>query len=78
MGLVKSSNKLKDCDCDICENHEYDLKNRMNLSELIYFINYNRGNITFLDGRRSCITKYNYCPWCGKKIDWNKIKNLIK
>ena len=27
-----------------------------------------------LDGRRGHTHTFNYCPFCGKKIDWNKIK----
>lgn len=35
--------------------------------------------IDFIDSRKSgCITKYNYCPYCGLVIDWIGIKGLFK
>lgn len=33
----------------------------------------------YLDWRRSTnITRFVYCPYCGKKIDWKGMKNSIK
>ena len=30
----------------------------------------------YADGRKGHnLTKFNYCPYCGKKIDWKKIKS---
>ncbi len=31
-----------------------------------------------LDGRRGCATLFCYCPWCGEKINWKKIKDECK
>ena len=30
----------------------------------------------YADGRKGHnLTKFNYCPYCGKRIDWKKIKS---
>lgn len=63
------------CNCSICENHEYDSPNRMTFDETMKYI---RGDLGFLNGRKSYLTFYNYCPFCGKKIDWKIIKTLAK
>lgn len=63
------------CECSICENHEYDMKNRMTLKEMIEFIGDRK---EMLDSRHSFLTFYNYCPFCGKKINWKDIKNKLK
>lgn len=65
---------MKNCNCIIVENHEYGGDNSMNFLDLKEFI---KGDLKFLDGRRCLLTMYNYCPYCGKKIDWKKIKKLI-
>lgn len=31
-----------------------------------------------LDGRRGYLSAYTYCPFCGEKINWNKIKDSLK
>ena len=32
----------------------------------------------YLDGRYSTnLSKFKYCPWCGEKIDWNKIRKEL-
>ena len=31
-----------------------------------------------LDGRRGYLSAYIYCPYCGEKINWNKIKESLK
>lgn len=32
----------------------------------------------YLDGRYSTnLSKFKYCPWCGEKIDWGKIRKEI-
>lgn len=30
-----------------------------------------------IDGRKGYLMKFNYCPYCGTKIDWKKLKSLI-
>ena len=32
---------------------------------------------TYLDRRRGLATLFNFCPWCGKKIDWKEIKSRL-
>jgi len=32
----------------------------------------------YLDRRRGLATHYNYCPYCGKKLDYRKIKKIAK
>jgi len=65
-----------ECNCSICENNEYDGINRMNLQETKKYIKENK---MFLDRRTGYLTRYNYCPFYGKKIDWKNIKKeLIK
>lgn len=32
----------------------------------------------YLDGRKGYTTKFYYCPWCGKEIDWKKIKKDLE
>lgn len=34
--------------------------------------------IEFLDRRRGFMNMYNYCPVCGVKIDWEKIKREVR
>ena len=31
----------------------------------------------FLDRRKGHMTVFNYCPYCGEKIDWKEIKKAI-
>ena len=59
------------CDCSICENHEYSGSNRMNINETKQYIQNNR---SMLDKRKCLSTFYNYCPFCGIKLNWVKIK----
>lgn len=63
-----------ECDCSICENHEYDGENRMNIKQTI---EYTRGDSQFFDRRKSYLTFYSFCPFCGQKINWKEIKKLI-
>lgn len=31
----------------------------------------------YFDGRKNVnLNKFNYCPYCGNKINWKKLKNL--
>ena len=62
------------CECSICENHEYDMENRMTLKETKEYI---RGDKTFLDKRKCVLTFYEFCPFCGEKINWKEIKKDI-
>ena len=32
----------------------------------------------YLDRRRGLATLFNYCPWCGKKINWTKVRKMVK
>jgi hypothetical protein len=32
----------------------------------------------YLDRRKGLATHYNYCPYCGKKLDHRKIKQIAK
>ena len=32
----------------------------------------------YLDGRRGWSTMFNYCPYCGRKINWRMIRKLNK
>ena len=34
--------------------------------------------IDFLDGRKTNMTMFNFCPDCGAKIDWKTIKKGVK
>ena len=65
---------MNNCDCSICENHEYEMPDRMNLEEMLEFT---KGDKKFIDGRRGLLTLYNYCPFCGKKIDWVDIRKMF-
>lgn len=31
----------------------------------------------FIDGRRGFVGRYNFCHWCGKKIDWKDINKKV-
>lgn len=31
----------------------------------------------YLDNRRGMVAKFNYCPLCGEKINWKKIKQEV-
>jgi len=62
------------CDCLICENHEYEGENTMNLERTRQYIGKDK---SFLDRRRNILTLYNFCPFCGKKINWKEIKKTI-
>ena len=31
----------------------------------------------FLDRRKNYMTMFNYCPYCGEKIDWKEINKAI-
>ena len=61
------------CDCSICENHGYGGEARMTLKDTIEFTG---GDKTFLDRRKNYLTFYNFCPFCGEKIDWKNIKKF--
>jgi hypothetical protein len=39
--------------------------------------NLTRKPIEFLDRRRGYMTMFNYCPYCGEKINWREIKKAI-
>jgi hypothetical protein len=32
----------------------------------------------WLDRRKGFITPYVYCPYCGEKLDWRKLKRWVK
>ena len=32
----------------------------------------------YLDGRYNLSTMFSYCPYCGEKINWKKIKQEVK
>jgi len=32
----------------------------------------------YLDRRKGLATHYDYCPYCGKKLDYRKIKQIAK
>lgn len=32
----------------------------------------------FIDKRRGLAKLFNFCPLCGKRIDWKNIRKLIK
>lgn len=34
--------------------------------------------LDYLDRRKGLATHYNYCPYCGKKLDYKKIKQIAK
>lgn len=55
-----------ECDCVVAEYPcHYDYQS------------YRKSEITYLDIIDSSIEKFNYCRDCGKKIDWEKIKEEL-
>lgn len=32
----------------------------------------------WIDRRKGYITPYVYCPYCGEKLNWNKLKRRVK
>lgn len=38
----------------------------------------NHKPIDFLDRRRGRASMFNNCPYCGERIDWRKLKELVK
>jgi hypothetical protein len=48
------------------------------IRNLLYDEKINLKPIDILDARRGLTTRLNYCPFCGKKIDWKKIKDNIR
>jgi hypothetical protein len=34
--------------------------------------------LDYLDNRKNIIHKFEYCPYCGEKINWKEIKSKLK
>lgn len=66
---------------------KYHIKDQLELKQSFekdaLFKNYNHGIIgwtlaDYCDRRKTTdLTRFNYCPDCGKKIDWKAIKNGV-
>ena len=61
------------CDCEICRTNDYETR-WLNLYELKIYIN---NNLKYLDRRHNYLTLYNFCPFCGQKINWKQIKKVF-
>lgn len=67
------------CDCTILLIHSYDYIPATRLSTVKKDLEWHfKDTVKPLDRRKCLTTMYNYCPWCGEKIDWDKIKKGLK
>lgn len=69
---------------ELLEHYEYDVKSTRRFNEYVVGKDFGSGFLKvtipwdkMFDGRctSSPLLKYYYCPRCGKKIDWGRIKN---
>ena len=62
--------------CVICLWHDCECNELMNLEDLIMASKESIYTMKdYADKRKSTnITRFEYCPHCGEKIDWKKIK----
>ena len=71
---------IEKCECCIGVLNDYEDTKIVTLSELKEHIEYNSVFKFWIfqdhcDKRKSTdLTRFNYCPLCGKKIDWKEIK----
>lgn len=67
----------KPCECKIGQANDYDNEGMlMSLSD-IKKENYTDEVLRTLVGNENTFTKFNYCPFCSKKIDWEEIKKQL-
>ena len=69
------------CECVIGIVYDYEDTRLVTLNQLKARINFYRENgvgftlSDYCDKRKSTdMTQFNYCPFCGKEIDWKAIK----
>jgi hypothetical protein len=65
------------CNCQIAECCSYEGSKTISISGFLESENYIQNAI--LEERNLAVSyvKYNYCPWCGSKINWKELENAI-
>ena len=79
---------IEKCECWIGVRYDYEDTDITTLAELkehieimkrlpSYFHQNPYELVDYCDKRKSTdLTRFNYCPFCGKKIDWKAIKEM--
>ena len=71
---------MRNHECVIGIRYDYDNTDLVTLEDLKRHINYPFRNTAwslkdYCDKRKNTdLTRFDYCPYCGKKIEWKKIK----
>lgn len=76
---------IEKCECIIGMRYDYEDTDLVTLAELKEHIESHNGMVKFWQTHGFpatkekkladyCDTRFNYCPLCGKKIDWKAIK----
>ena len=59
--------------CVILKEHSYGHERLFTMEEAIKELDYD-----CFDNRKSYATHFYYCPYCGKKINWRRIRKFKK
>ena len=70
---------MSEHECVIGMLYDFDDTDLVTLNELLEEIDFQWCSYTlkdYADRRKSTnLTRFEFCPYCGKKIDWKKIKS---
>ena len=63
--------------CKYCQEGIHDVIRLEGIGAYAFMSQGNNGNLVIdTDEGNTSIIECNYCPFCGKKIDWKKIKEV--
>jgi hypothetical protein len=72
---------MKKCDCwlGMFHSYEYNDEDNLELSKIRTQLSGLRFEPKdYLDRRKGLSTMFNFCPWCGLKINWRDIKKSVQ
>ena len=85
---VKQNIAIIKCDCWIGILNDYDQSDTNNLYMSSYIkVLWDRSRLPhvaviipshYIDGRRGYATLFNYCPNCGERIEWSKLRKFLR
>lgn len=66
--------------CYICLWHDYEWNELMTLGDLVQACKESIYTLEDYSDRRknTNITQFDFCPFCGEKIEWKKIRKISK